>query len=72
MGRYRRQIISNRYYDPATRPFLSVDPLVAKTGQPDAFSEDDPIGVTDPFDLKFSPSGRGSPNSATIGCTFLG
>ncbi len=31
-----------RYYDPATDQFLSVDPDVAETGQPYAYTGDDP------------------------------
>ena len=41
---------------------------MAETGQPYAFSGDDPLNVTDPLGLKFNPSSCGSPNSATIGC----
>jgi hypothetical protein len=33
----------DRYYDPSTDQFLSVDPDVAETGQPYAFTGDDPI-----------------------------
>jgi RHS repeat-associated protein len=39
------------YYDPATDQFLNVDPLVALTGQPYAFTEDDPINGSDPLGL---------------------
>jgi len=42
----------NRYYDPSTDQFLSVDPDVAKTGQPYAFSSDDPINMSDPNGLQ--------------------
>jgi hypothetical protein len=38
----------NRYYDPATAQFLSVDPLVAETGQPYSYAGDDPVNETDP------------------------
>jgi RHS repeat-associated protein len=38
----------NRYYDPTTAQFLSVDPLVNATGQPYAYGEDDPVNETDP------------------------
>jgi RHS repeat-associated protein len=40
-----------RYYDPATDQFLSVDPDVAETGQPYAFTGDDPLNETDPLGL---------------------
>jgi hypothetical protein len=39
----------NRYYDPATDQFLSVDPALAQTGQPYAFTGDDPLNATDPL-----------------------
>jgi hypothetical protein len=41
----------DRYYDPTTDQFLSVDPLVAETGQPYAFTGDDPLNATDPLGL---------------------
>lgn len=39
----------NRYYDPSTDQFISVDPDVAETGQPYAYDRDDPLNVTDPL-----------------------
>jgi len=33
----------NRYYDPATDQFLSIDPDVATTNQPYVFTNDDPL-----------------------------
>src|SRR5487761_2075767 len=42
----------NRYYDPSTDQFLSVDPMVNLTGQPYAFVNDNPLNVTDPLGLK--------------------
>jgi hypothetical protein len=39
----------DRYYDPATDQFLSIDPDVAETGQPYAFTGDDPLNATDPL-----------------------
>ena len=41
----------NRYYDPATGQFLSVDPLVDETGQPYAYTGDDPVNANDPMGL---------------------
>jgi hypothetical protein len=38
----------NRYYDPSTDQFLSVDPDVATTDQPYAFTDDDPLNAEDP------------------------
>ena len=42
----------NRYYDPATGQFLSVDPLVDETGQAYAYTGDDPVDGADPMGLK--------------------
>ena len=41
----------HRYYDPTTGQFLSVDPALAITGQPYAFTGDDPLNATDPLGL---------------------
>jgi RHS repeat-associated protein len=41
----------NRYYDPATDQFLSIDPDVATTNQPYVFTNDDPLNGTDPTGL---------------------
>ncbi len=38
----------NRYYDPATDQFLSIDPDVATTNQPYVFTNDNPLNFTDP------------------------
>jgi len=38
----------NRYYDPATGQFLSVDPEVASTLQPYAYAAGNPVSETDP------------------------
>jgi RHS repeat-associated protein len=38
----------DRYYDPSTDQFLSVDPFVTQTGQPYAFTGNDPLNATDP------------------------
>ena len=40
-----------RYYDPATGQFLSVDPMVQETGQPYAYTDDDPVNAVDPMGL---------------------
>jgi len=37
----------NRYYDPATDQFLSIDPLVAQTGQAYVFTNDNPLNAED-------------------------
>ena len=41
----------NRYYDPSTNQFLTIDPDVASTGQPFVFTNDDPLNATDPLGL---------------------
>lgn len=41
----------NRYYDPTTDQFISVDPDVSTTDQPYAFTGDDPLNSTDPLGL---------------------
>ena len=43
----------NRYYDPATGQFVSVDPMVDQTGQPYAYTGDDPVNDVDPLGLSF-------------------
>ena len=39
----------NRYYDPSTDQFISIDPVVAQTNQPYAFTNDNPLNATDPL-----------------------
>ncbi len=56
--------LRNRYYDPATAQFLSIDPLVGETGQPYAYTEDDPVNATDPLGL--SPWGWIKHHAANI------
>jgi hypothetical protein len=46
--------IINRYYDPTTDQFLSVDPKVSQTDQPYAFAGDSPLNATDPLGLSIS------------------
>jgi RHS repeat-associated protein len=64
----------DRYYDPVTDQFLSVDPDVADSGQPYAFTGDDPLNGTDPLGLYVSGGGGTSDEcntsaSGTIYCT---
>ena len=40
-----------RYYDPATGQFANVDPLVDQTGQPYAYTGDNPVNASDPSGL---------------------
>ena len=44
----------NRYYDPTTDEFLSIDPDVATTDQPYVFTNDDPLNAEDPLGLQGS------------------
>jgi RHS repeat-associated protein len=41
----------NRYYDPNTDQFISVDPDLAGTGQPYAFTGDNPMDFDDPLGI---------------------
>ncbi len=41
----------NRYYDPATGQFVSIDPDVTTTGQPYSYATDDPVNGSDPSGL---------------------
>ncbi|HEV2427468.1 MAG TPA: RHS repeat-associated core domain-containing protein [Acidimicrobiales bacterium] len=50
--------VINRYYDPSTDQFLSIDPLVDETGQPYAFTNDNPLNSTDPLGLSGSTSNK--------------
>jgi len=50
----------NRYYDPTTDQFLSVDPLVDQTGQPYVFTNDNPLNSTDPLGLVWWQEGIGN------------
>lgn len=43
-----RRYLVNRYYDPATAQFISVDPLVSMTGEPFSYAGDDPVNESDP------------------------
>ena len=38
----------NRYYDPITGQFMSVDPLVTKTHQAYVYTSDNPVNISDP------------------------
>jgi RHS repeat-associated protein len=57
-----------RYYDPTTGQFLSVDPLVGETGQPYAYTKDDPVNATDPLgDIPYVPT----PGGEIVGGSLL-
>jgi hypothetical protein len=44
--------VVNRYYDPATDQFMSIDPDVDATDQPYVYVGDNPLNETDPMGLK--------------------
>jgi RHS repeat-associated protein len=44
--------LNNRYHDPTTGTFLSVDPLVAQTGQAYVYGAANPVTFTDPTGLE--------------------
>jgi hypothetical protein len=60
-----RTSVVNRYYDPTTGQFVSVDPLVDLTGQPYVYAGDDPVDGSDPWGLysynDYWPIGQSSP-----------
>jgi hypothetical protein len=43
--------VVNRYYDPSTDQFVSIDPDVAGTDQPYVFSNDNPLNSVDPLGM---------------------
>jgi RHS repeat-associated protein len=43
--------LQNRYYDPSTAQFISVDPLVGLTHSPYGYVYDNPLNATDPTGL---------------------
>ena len=60
----------NRYYDPTTTQFLSIDPLVDLTHQPYVYTGDDPLDHTDPTGLHFT--GCGPDGTSDCSCVDLG
>ena len=40
--------VVNRYYDPATGLFMTIDPDLSQTRQPFGYADDNPVNVTDP------------------------
>jgi RHS repeat-associated protein len=44
--------LNARYHDPVTGSFVSVDPLVAKTGEPYLYASGNPITLSDPTGLE--------------------
>ena len=54
----------NRYYDPSTDQFLSIDPAVSVTNQPYIFVNDDSLNSSDPLGLKLA-GGKGKTANVT-------
>jgi hypothetical protein len=52
----------NRYYDPTTDSFISVDPAVQSTDQPYVFVNGDPLNSTDPLGLQYGLGLRPQPD----------
>jgi hypothetical protein len=57
----------NRYYDPTTAQFLSVDPAVSATQQPYAYVGDNPTNTTDPSGLMTPCDSADFPSASPIG-----
>ena len=55
-----------RVYDPATAQFLSRDPLVSVTGEPYAYSGDNPVNLGDPTGLEVLPFPVDGPAGAAL------
>jgi RHS repeat-associated protein len=47
----------NRYYDPTTGAFFTIDPDVGQTGQSYEYGADNPVNSVDPSGLKFAAAG---------------
>jgi len=64
----------NRYYDPATGQFLSIDPLVDETGQPYSYTGGDPVNGGDPTGMCVSLFGiaciGGGPVTTAVSLRF--
>jgi RHS repeat-associated protein len=52
--------LRNRVYDPKTAQFLSVDPLEAISGEPYAYTGDNPVNREDAFGLLWTPVAGGA------------
>jgi RHS repeat-associated protein len=57
----------NRYYDPSTGQFLSIDPDLQVTGQPYGFAGDDPVNFGDPNGQMETCGSNCGPDSGDIG-----
>ena len=66
--RLGRVFLNNRYYDPTTGQFLSVDPLVAVTGDPYLYAGGNPTTRSDPSGLDPGGCHNGRPNAVSGAC----
>jgi hypothetical protein len=66
MSRSASGYLHARYQDPATGLFLSVDPLVDTTGEPDLYASGKPTTVADPSGLE---PGCGNTTRDDYGCS---
>jgi RHS repeat-associated protein len=66
--------LDNRYYDPATAEFLTVDPLNATTQSRYLYVDDNPLNYTDPTGLEEQPAepGGGELGGAPVGGAATG
>jgi RHS repeat-associated protein len=59
--------LRSRTYDPKTAQFLSVDPALASTGEPYAYSKDNPLNGSDPTGLNsYGICGQGTGNFGPV------
>jgi len=56
--------LRNRYYDPTTAQFLTIDPAVSQTQAPYTYTSDSPLNATDPEGLVTEPPPSGGAASA--------
>ncbi|HUY86126.1 MAG TPA: RHS repeat-associated core domain-containing protein, partial [Acidimicrobiales bacterium] len=61
----------NRYYDPATGQFLSVDLMLSDTKQPYSYAQDDPINLRDPRGTDALPGSLPGSNCTPLGSAVL-
>ncbi len=62
----------NRYYDPATGQFVSVDPLVGTTGEAYGYAGGDPVNAGDPLGLCGGPFTDFNTDGGPLGQAFAG
>jgi hypothetical protein len=61
----------NRYYDPSTGQFVSVDPMVNETNQPYLYAEDDPVNGVDPLGLSLWKWVKHNAGAIIAGAAFV-